>query len=151
MKIFRSFLRWGAALVAVWLVLNVAVGLVAVETALHPGRRSLGPEADATAQAIALRNHAELAEVSVVASDDATLRAWSMHPAHGNGDAVILLHGQADNRAGMLGNAELLLSHGYAVLLPDARAHGSSGGELATYGVKEADDIRRWFDWLQLT
>jgi fermentation-respiration switch protein FrsA (DUF1100 family) len=51
----------------------------------------------------------------------------------------------------MLGNAELLLHHGYAVLLPDARAHGTSGGELATYGVKEADDIRRWFDWLQRT
>jgi dipeptidyl aminopeptidase/acylaminoacyl peptidase len=151
MQIFRRFLRWGVALIAVWLVLSVAIGLVAVEAALHTGRRSLGPEAEAFAQAIALRNHAELAEVSVVANDRATLRAWSIRPARGNGDAVILLHGQADNRAGMLGNAELLLSHGYAVLLPDARAHGSSGGELATYGVKEADDIRRWFDWLQRT
>lgn len=151
MKIFRSFLRWGAALVAVGLVISVAIGLVAVEAALHPGRRSLGPEAEATAQAIALRNHAELAEVSVVANDRTTLRAWSIRPAYRNGDAVILLHGQADNRAGMLGNAELLLSHGYAVLLPDARTHGTSGGELATYGVKEADDIRRWFDWLQRT
>ena len=146
MQRLRSFLRWGVTLVTVWLVLSVAIGVIAVEAALHPGRRSLGPEAEATAQAIALRNHAELAEVSVVANDKATLRAWSIRPAHGNGDAVILLHGQADNRAGMLGNAELLLSHGYAVLLPDARAHGSSGGELATYGVKEADDIRLWFD-----
>jgi hypothetical protein len=74
-----------------------------------------------------------------------------MRPLHGNGDAVILLHGVADNREGMLGNADLLLGHGYAVLLPDARGHGVSGGELATYGVKEAGDIRRWFDWIQLT
>jgi hypothetical protein len=49
----------------------------------------------------------------------------------------------------MLGNAELLLGHGYAVLLPDARAHGSSGGEMATYGVKESGDVRRWFDWIE--
>jgi fermentation-respiration switch protein FrsA (DUF1100 family) len=69
----------------------------------------------------------------------------------GNGDAVILLHGVADSRVAMLGYAELLLRQGYAVLLPDARAHGTSGGELATYGIKEADDIRRWYDWIEQT
>jgi len=55
-----------------------------------------------------------------------------------------------DNRSGMAGYAELLLKHGYSVLLPDARAHGASGGELATYGLLERDDIRRWFEWLEL-
>lgn len=71
-----------------------------------------------------------------------------MRPAKWNGSAVILLHGQADNRAGMLGKADVLLRHGYAVLLPDARAQGTSGGAIATYGVREAGDLRRWFDWL---
>jgi len=51
----------------------------------------------------------------------------------------------------MIGAAQLLLRHGYSVLLPDARAHGSSDGAVATYGLREADDIRRWFDWLQQT
>jgi pimeloyl-ACP methyl ester carboxylesterase len=46
------------------------------------------------------------------------------------------------------GYGQLLLEHGYAVLLPDARRHGESGGELATYGVKEADDIHRWVSWV---
>ena len=147
----RSIFRWSAALVAVWLVVCVAIGVVATEWALHPGRKTLGPKAEAITQEIALRNRAELAEVSVTANDGATLRGWSIRPLHGNGDAVILLHGHTDNRAGMLGNADLLLGHGYAVLLPDARAHGASGGELATYGVKEADDIRLWFDWMQRT
>ena len=95
------------------------------------------------------RNHAELTEASIAANDGVTLRGWSIRPRRGNGDAVILLHGHTDNRAGMLGNADLLLRHGYAVLLPDARGHGASGGDLATYGVKEADDIRRWFDWIE--
>ncbi len=142
-------MRWALALVAFWFVICSAVGIVATEWALHPGRRLLNSKLEAQAQAIAERNHAKLTEVSVLANDGVTLRAWSIQPQHGNGDAVILPHGHTDNRAGMLGNAELLLGHGYAVLLPDARTHGSSGGDLATYGVKEADDLRRWFDWLQ--
>jgi fermentation-respiration switch protein FrsA (DUF1100 family) len=49
----------------------------------------------------------------------------------------------------MLGQAEMLLRHDYTVLLPDARAHGESGGNIATYGVLEADDVRHWVEWLQ--
>lgn len=146
---FARLLRYGVALVAVWTLTCSAAGIVATEWALHPGRRSLGPKLEAQAQAIAERNHAKLTEVFILATDGAKLSAWSIRPLDGNGDAVILPHGHTDNRAGMLGNAELLLGHGYSVLLPDARAHGTSGGNLATYGVKEADDLRRWFDWLQ--
>jgi uncharacterized protein len=72
------------------------------------------------------------------------------HPArNSNGKAVILLHGLSDNRLGMIGYAELLLGHGFSVLMSDARAHGASGGQLATYGLLESADIHRWFDWLQ--
>jgi pimeloyl-ACP methyl ester carboxylesterase len=148
MKYVYIILRWSTVLAGVWLVLCAAVGIVASEWALHPGHRSLGPQTKAQAQAVAERNHAELTEVAIPADDGITLRAWNIRPLNGNGDAVILLHGHTDNRAGMLGNADLLLRHGYAVLLPDARAHGTSGGELATYGVKESWDVRRWFDWL---
>jgi hypothetical protein len=149
MKRMRLLLRWGVVFLAGWLVVCSAIGILAAEWALHPGRRALGLEDEELAQAVAGRNHAELAEVSVVADDGVTLRGWSIRPIHPNGDTVILLHGHTDNRAGMLGNAELLLGHGYAVLLPDARAHGSSGGEMATYGVKESGDVRRWFDWIE--
>jgi len=149
MKLERRLLICGVALVAIWLVICSAIGIVSVEMALHSGRRPLEPQAEALAQVIAARNDAELAQVSVTAKDGATLRAWSIRPSPSNGDAVILLHGQSDNRAGMLGNADMLLQHGYAVLLPDARAHGMSDGALATYGVREADDVRRWFDWLE--
>lgn len=149
MKLVRSFLRWCLPLVAVWLIVSASIGIVAVEGALHPMRRALSPHAVAIAQSIAGQNHAQFAEVSIVSADGKTLRAWNIRPQHGNGNAVILLHGQSDNRVGMLGNAELLLDLGYAVLLPDARAHGESGGDVATYGVEEADDIRRWFGWLQ--
>jgi pimeloyl-ACP methyl ester carboxylesterase len=41
----------------------------------------------------------------------------------------------------------MFLDHGFAVLAPDNRAHGESGGDLATYGLLEADDVHRWVSW----
>jgi hypothetical protein len=48
----------------------------------------------------------------------------------------------------MTGYAQILLAHGYTVLLPDSRAHGVSGGSLATFGFLEQDDIHQWVDFL---
>jgi predicted alpha/beta-fold hydrolase len=148
MKRTRRLALAVSAAIAVWLILCAVIGVVAVDGALHPGRFQVTQADRKEAQAIAVHVHGGLAEVAVTADDGAVLRAWSMRPLNGNGDAVILLHGQADNRAGMLGNADLLLRHGYAVLIPDARAHGESDGAIATYGVIESRDMRRWFEWL---
>ncbi|MGA2652342.1 MAG: alpha/beta fold hydrolase [Terracidiphilus sp.] len=149
MKHARSVLSLGLKLVSVWLILCAVIGVVAEKWSLHPGSRALRPADEARARVMAVRDHAELADGAVTAEDGVTLRAWSLRPANGNGDAVILLHGVADNRMGMLGYADLLLRHGFAVLLPDARAHGQSGGDVVTYGAKEAGDVRRWFDWVE--
>ncbi|MFI5114660.1 MAG: alpha/beta hydrolase [Terriglobales bacterium] len=90
----------------------------------------------------------ELTDINIAARDGVLLRAWSIRPANSNGAEVILLHGLADNRFGMTGYAELLLSRGFSVLMPDARAHGTSGGNLATFGLLESEDIHQWLDWL---
>lgn len=140
--------RIALSCLVVWLLLSSAIGIVAVEGALHPGRERVSSNQDAQAQAVAARNNSVLSDVSVAEGDGVLLRAWLVRPLPANGDAVILLHGQGDNRAGMLSNADLLLRHGYTVLLPDARAQGESDGAIATYGVKESADIRGWYDWL---
>src|SRR6202047_819922 len=100
------------------------------------------------AEATAARFGAALRDVSVTASDGSHLQGWFARPAKANGDSVILLHGVGDNRQGMMGFAELFLSNGFAVLVPDSRAQGESGGAFPTYGLKESDDVHRWFDWL---
>jgi len=92
--------------------------------------------------------NAELEDVSIFTLDGVALRAWTLRPVRGNGDAVILLHGLGDNRVGMTGYVQLLVAHGFTVLMPDARAHGVSGGELATYGLFERNDVHQWFDFL---
>ncbi|HTB95474.1 MAG TPA: alpha/beta fold hydrolase [Terracidiphilus sp.] len=151
MKLPKRIFWWCSSIVAIWLIFCSIAGVFAVEWALHPARLLLSANADAQANAIARSDRVVLEPVSISADDGAVLRGWRIRTVHGNGDAVILLHGQSDNRTGMVGTAQLLLRHGYSVLLPDARAHGVSGGALATYGVKEANDIRRWFEWLGRT
>jgi len=132
-----------------YLVLSFTAGVFVAEGTLHPGRRFLSAKDEMLGQEMARNRDSELADVTVLAHDGATLSAWNIRPRSGNGKAVILLHGLSDNRLGMIGYAELLLEHGFGVLMPDARAHGASGGQLATYGLLESEDIRRWFDWLQ--
>jgi uncharacterized protein len=115
---------------------------------LHPGRRTLASADEAQAREMSGRHDAQIENAAVTARDGAFLQAWLIRPHRGNGDAAILLHGLSDNRIGMIGYAELLVNHGFTVLLPDARAHGSSGGTIATYGLLESDDISRWYKWL---
>jgi dipeptidyl aminopeptidase/acylaminoacyl peptidase len=101
------------------------------------------------AEATAARYGAVLRDVSVTA-DGSHLQGWFARPANANGDAVILLHGVGDNREGMMGFAELFLSKGFTVLVPDSRAQGESEGDFPTYGLKESDDVHDWFDWLEM-
>jgi hypothetical protein len=62
---------------------------------------------------------------------------------------VKVLHGIGDSRQGSVGYAPLFLDEGYSVLLPDSRAHGSSAGELVTYGLLEKSDVLAWAHWLR--
>jgi len=83
-------------------------------------------------------------DVSVVAADNATLRAWWIPAKHSNGNCVIVLHGIGASRAGSVGFAPMFLDEGYSVLAPDSRAHGASGGRLVTYGLLERYDVIAW-------
>jgi uncharacterized protein len=116
--------------------------------ALAPTRRLLTPDDDTALRGLAHSLDSDLADVSITTPDNVILRASIIRPDRSNGNAVILLHGAGDNRMGMTGYAQLLLAHGYTVLLPDARGHGESGGDLASYGLIERHDIRQWFDFL---
>lgn len=131
-------------------VLYLGVSLVGAaflgESTLHPARTHATEIAQEAAEA--LNTSATPIEVSLP-TNGSTLRAWFLRPSETNADVVLLLHGLGDNRAGMLGYAQLLLRHHYSVLLPDARGHGVSDGPLATFGLLESDDIHYWTEWLR--
>jgi len=116
--------------------------------ALHPPRLPVTAREQANAQDAARAAAEEFDSISLTVADGTALKAWFLTPPSPNGNVVILLHGVSDNRLGMYGYGKWLLDNHYAVLLPDARAHGLSGG-LATYGLKESGDIHQWVDWLE--
>ncbi|HEY1265431.1 MAG TPA: hypothetical protein VGF06_18005, partial [Terriglobales bacterium] len=118
----RRFRRICLFLFCGYLAFCAAAAVLMVEANLHPRRRSLPSNVDDIANQIAIEYKARVESVSVTAADGVVLRAWFIRPKASAGNSVILLHGQGDNRLGMLGYAELLLRHGFDVLMPDARA-----------------------------
>jgi uncharacterized protein len=143
LRIRRLLLR----LLIYYATATVVLAVVLGEMAFHPER--VPTDDRKSAQATAARFGAALEDASIATADGAVLRSWFARPTSANGDAVILLHGIGDNRQGMMGFAELFLSKGYAVLVPDSRAQGTSGGRFPTYGLKEVDDVHQWFNWLE--
>ncbi len=87
--------------------------------------------------------------VSLNAADGARMSAWWVVPRESNGRTVLLLHGIGGNRVDMSGFADIFVAKGYDVLLPDSRGHGESGGRVATFGLLERDDVRRWTEWVR--
>ena len=104
---------------------------------LHPA--NLNPERLEQTVQMLQRTGATKEDFDARAPDGVELRGWKIRPPSPTGDWVLLFHGVADNRSGVLGHAEFLLRHGYSVVMMDARAHGKSGG-MATYGWKERYD-----------
>lgn len=144
----RKF-RWAILGLLLYLTFCVVGGTYLADGALHPARRPLNEVDTAAMREVARDLSADLEEVAITAADGVVLSGWSLSPEHGRGDAVILLHGLGDNRSGMTGYAQLLLRHGFSVLLPDARAHGVSGGDLAAYGLVDRNDVRAWIEFLE--
>lgn len=115
---------------------------------LHPLRRELSRELIREADLAFSRFGAHREEFDVPASDGIPLRGWKVRPRNSNGVWVLLFHGIADNRIGVIGHAEMLFEAGYAVVMMDARAHGASEGPIATYGWLERHDTSRVIDAL---
>ena len=143
-RLLRRILILG---LAAYLLFSVAGGVTLAELQLHPWRRALSHNEQAV-EFVRSRYGTELENVEIVAKDGIVLKAWYARPRKANGGDVLMLHGVADNREGVAGFAAPFLNHGYGVLLPDSRAHGESGGALATYGLRESDDVHRWVEWL---
>jgi len=126
----RTTVQFIISSAVIFAILAVGAGIFLAEGALHPGRRRLSAADHSRGLQIAAQGNAAFDEVEIAAADGIRLRGWNMRSLQNNGDAVILFHGLSDNRIGTIGCAELFLKHGYSVLMPDARAHGESEGEL---------------------
>jgi alpha-beta hydrolase superfamily lysophospholipase len=129
-------------------VLATAMGWLVAPSFLHPAVRPLTPDLIREADASFAHNHARCEDFLVTAPDGAALRGWKVRAQEPNGSWVLLFHGVADNRVGTIGQSEILLHAGYGVVMMDQRAHGESGGAMATYGWLERNDTRAVVDAL---
>jgi len=117
---------------------------------LHPMRKPLTDAQVKQSDDVLARTGATREDFTVTAPDGIKLAGWKFRakqPAAA-GDWVLVYHGVSDNRIGMIGQTELLLRHGYNVVAMDARAHGASEGDMATYGWLERHDTRAVADAL---
>jgi alpha-beta hydrolase superfamily lysophospholipase len=130
-------------------LLAAGAGWVVGPWFLHPMRRELTPDLIQQADAAFSQIGANREDFEVRASDGVRLRGWKVRASQPNGDWVLVFHGVADNRMGVLGHAELLLAAGFSVVMMDARAHGASEGPMATYGWLERHDTRATVDALE--
>lgn len=98
-------------------------------------------------------------DVSLTSFDGLRLHAAyfpAIHPENAAADSesvaanklVICFHGYTgegvSNHAAI---ADYYLKHGYAMLLPDARAHGESEGEYIGFGCLDRQDALSWIRW----
>jgi pimeloyl-ACP methyl ester carboxylesterase len=139
--------RLGSTLLATYIILTLIAGIALAEFSLHLPKMPVR-----TPESYRVRYkrefNAAVADVSITAEDGAILDGWYVTPPMPNGESVVLLHGIGGNRVEISGYADIFLKRGYSVLLPDSRAHGASGGSIATYGILERDDVQRWAAWL---
>jgi fermentation-respiration switch protein FrsA (DUF1100 family) len=131
----------------IYLVASAIAGIALGEFALQRGRWPGRADAEARARAVAAAHGARLEPARLLAADGVPLAGWMF--THDDGTprpTVLVAHGSAGSRDHATAYAEFLLQAGFDVLAPDARGHGESGG-VTTYGVREADDLRRWAAW----
>jgi alpha-beta hydrolase superfamily lysophospholipase len=67
----------------------------------------------------------------------------------GDSPVVLLLHAVRADRSTMVSRAQLLMKHGFSVLLIDLQAHGETPGEAITLGFRESADVVAARDWIK--
>jgi hypothetical protein len=144
--ILVRLLYFFAAILVLVPVLAALAGRALGPGVLHPA--NLNPARVEQTAEMLRRTGATKEDFAVLAQDGTQLRGWKVRPPSPNGDWMLLFHGVSDNRTGILGHAEFLLRHGYSLAMMDSRAHGESGGGMATYGWIERHDTAAIMDQL---
>jgi hypothetical protein len=117
----RRCIQIGLSLLGLYVVLSIAAGIYLAGAAIHPHRRHVTGRAR-YAEIVEGYSSTGVEDAAVDAMNHAELKGWYVQPDAWNHEAVLLLHGVADNREGVAGYSAMFLKAGYAVLLPDSRA-----------------------------
>jgi pimeloyl-ACP methyl ester carboxylesterase len=145
----RRLLQRSTWLLGLLCLVWLALGLVLGELALRMPHVAPDPRQANEAASIAQAVERTLQTVEIEPQRGVRLRAWFIDGASPQAPTVLALHGVGAQRGDAVGLMRLFAEHGIAVLAPDARGHGESGG-TASFGVRERYDLAAWMDYLQL-
>jgi pimeloyl-ACP methyl ester carboxylesterase len=121
-----------ALLLAVyWVFMPVGIGIVDI----HSLDRPVGDPPSAAYET-----------VRFTASDGVDLEGW-YRPSR-NGASLLMISGGGGNRRSTLRHAEMLVRHGYGVLVYDPRGSGNSEGTINSYGWGWEKDAAAALDFL---
>jgi competence protein ComEC len=99
---------------------------------------------------VAAPDHAVIPEPIEAVAGDGVRLAGRWYPARGESATartVLLLHGFAEDPSAWEGaRASILTRHGWNLAALDSRGYGRSGGLYASFGGREAGDVRAWLD-----
>jgi predicted acyl esterase len=116
------------------------------------GVRRLGVLVYVLVAALWLPGLASAKEVSLTMDDGVRIDAALLVPdgtaPSGGWPAVMMFHGLGGSHNSLVPLAQSYIAKGYAVFLPDARGHGTSGGFVSLDGPREVADVRAEFQWL---
>jgi uncharacterized protein len=76
------------------------------------------------------------------------LEGWYRAADSNKKGTVILFHGITVTKAELLDEARAFLQYGYNVMLVDFRGHGNSAGNTTTIGMRESEEVKIAFDYI---
>ena len=79
-----------------------------------------------------------------------SIAGWWVDRGEGS-PVILLLHAVRADRSTMVSRAQLLMKHGFSVLLIDLQGHGETPGEAITLGYRESADVVAAREWIKHT
>jgi len=138
--VLKRFLKIFALLATALILFLIFASLFTAYMILHPTRVADGK----TPSSLGYKYE----NVTFTTADGITIKGWFI-PTNSSNASIILAHGYHDRKASMLEYAPFLHERGYNLLLFDFRAHGESGGDTATFGYRESNDVIAAADFLE--
>lgn len=88
------------------------------------------------------------AQIVSIAGGRHQIAGWWVDKGVGS-PVVLLVHAVRADRSSVISRAQLLMRHGFSVLLIDLQAHGETPGEAITFGLREAADVVSAREWIK--
>lgn len=88
-------------------------------------------------------------DLAFAAADGVPTRGWYLPPPKAPAPVIVAVHGHVGRREQFLNEAKFLVQAGYGVVMPELRQHGESGGGPVTFGLREAEELKPYIEYVR--